>query len=134
MHLSPASSNRCTTHVQMQCVFVCCVIERRCRAEVKRHTESIRFSPHAWCFFFPAVSLEMEEGSDMRLTLKAVQVIPVWIAAHRLVFPTNIFVWGHDPQRCVLNNSSGSSQFQHVPHCRQIKMHGACQQRSLHSQ
>lgn len=84
--------------------------------------------------FFPAISLEMEEGSNMRLTLKAVQVIPVWIAAHRLVFPTNIFVGGHDPQRRVLNNSSDLLQFQHVPHCRQIKMHDAYQQRSLHSQ
>lgn len=51
----------------------------------------------------------------MRLTLKAVGVIPVWVAAHCQVFPANIFVRGRDPQRRVPNNSGGLSQFRHVP-------------------
>jgi len=71
----------------------------------------------------------------MRLTLKAAQVIPVWIAAHRLVFPTNIFVGGHDPSgvcriTAVTYYSFGTSH----THRREIKMHDACQPRSLHSQ
>lgn len=83
-------------------------MERRCRAEVKRRTESIGFFTACLEFFSQAFLWKWKQA-DMRLTLKAAQVIPVWIAAHFQVFQADIFVRGRDPQRRVLNNSGDLS-------------------------